>query len=125
MFNQSDIAALNANIEQWNDETVSQVRDSIDGLNIKRYRYSQNPRPLINAFRSKLRKDFELVNRISYSMPRSAIFLHKGVSRGHGKNNPRQAKEWLMPVIDSRMDALGDIVADGQGDLVINALTIK
>lgn len=58
-------------------------------------------------------------------MPRSAVFLHKGVSRGHDKNNPRKAKEWFQPVVDKNIDSLADIVSNGQGDLVVNALKIK
>lgn len=125
MFQSSDIDDMNSRVEGWNDETVSQVKGSIQSLGLKRYSYSQNPRPLIDAFRSKLRKDFDVVSQISYSMPRSAVFLHKGVSRGHGKNNPREAKEWFNPVVEGRMGELGDIVADVQGNMVVNALTIR
>lgn len=125
MFQPEDIEKLNQEVQNWDMMNKAEVKGQIDQLGIKRYSYSQNPIPLARAFRSRLRKKFEMINTISYSMPRSAVFLHKGVSRGHGKNNPRKAKEWFQPVVDKNMDALADIVSDGQGDLVVNALKIK
>lgn len=125
MFNQNDIENLNIKIENWDDRNKAEIKSTIDSLAIKRYAYSQNPLPLIKAFKSRLKKKYDVVNTISYSMPRSAVFLHKGVSRGHGKNNPRQKKEWFQPVLDKNFDELAEIVADGQGDLVVNALSIK
>jgi hypothetical protein len=125
MFNPSDIQKLNTGIELWNDKNKADVISEMDALDIKRYSYSQNPVSLRKAFKSKLRKRFDLINKISYSMPRSAVFLHKGVSRGHGINNPRRAKEWYEPVVDRNIDSLADVVAEGQGNLVVNALKIK
>lgn len=125
LFKPADIQNLNDQIENWDMMNKAEVKGQIDQLGIKRYTYSQNPIPLARAFRSRLRKKFLLIDKISYSMPRSAVFLHKGVSRGHGKNNPRQAKEWFQPVVDKNIEALADIVSDGQGDLVVNALKIK
>jgi len=125
MFNPEDIDQFNAEVKNWDDINKAEIKGQIDKLGIRRYSYSQNPVPLRNAFRSRLRKKMDLINTISYSMPRSAVFLHKGVSRGHGKNNPRQAKQWFQPVIDKNIYALGDIVSNGQGDLVFNELKIK
>lgn len=125
MFNPEDIDQFNDQVTNWDNMNKSEVKGRIDQLGVKRYSYSQNPVPLTKAFRSRLRKKFEMINTISYSMPRSSIFLHKGVSRGHGKNNPRQPKEWFQPVVDKNIDSLADIVSDSQGDLVVNALKIK
>jgi hypothetical protein len=58
-------------------------------------------------------------------MPRSAIFLHKGVGKGHPISNPRTAKEWFSPVVDKNIEGLADIVANGGGNLIINNLNIK
>ena len=125
MFEPSDIEKLNTDIELWDDKNKAAVINEMDTLGIKRYPYSQNPVPLRKAFKSKLRKRFDLINKISYSMPRSAVFLHKGVSRSHGKNHPRTAKEWYEPVVDRNIDELADVVAEGQGNLIVNALKIK
>lgn len=125
MFNPEDIDQFNDKIKNWDDTIKAEVKGQIDKLGIRTYSYSQNPVRLRNAFRSRLRKEFDLINKISYSMPRSAVFLHKGVSRGHDKNNPRKAKEWFQPVVDKNIDSLADIVSNSQGDLVVNALKIK
>ncbi len=125
MFEQEDIDKLNEGIEGWEQKNHNDLLSEMDALDIKHSKFSPNKVPLRRALKSTLRQKFGLTNKISYTMPCSAIFLHKGVSRGHGKNNPRQAKEWYAPVIDRNIDELADIVADGQGTLVINALQIK
>ncbi|HRH61021.1 MAG TPA: hypothetical protein PL045_10655 [Chitinophagaceae bacterium] len=125
MFQQADIENLNTDIEIWGDKNFANIKSEIPALGIQHYPYSRNPKPLAQALRQKLSKRFSLINKISYSMPRSGVFVHKGVSRGHGKNNPRQAKEWFNPVLNKDLDELGDIVAEGQGNLVVNGLLIK
>jgi hypothetical protein len=125
MFEQRDIDNLNEDISNWNDKNKNDILNEMDVLGIKHSSFSPNKTPLRKALKSKLRKRFDLINKISYSMPRSAVFLHKGVSRGHGKDNPRQAKEWFNPVVDKNIDDLAERVADGQGNLVVNALKIK
>ncbi len=125
MFNAEDIGKMNADIEQWNINNTADLLSEMDALNIKHSKFSPNKIPLRRALKSAFGKKFELIDRISYKMPRSAVFLHKGVSRSHGENNPREAKEWFNPIVDKNIDSLGDIVADGQGTMIINAINIK
>ncbi len=125
MFEQHDIDELNSDIEQWNKRDKSDLLSEMDALNIKHSKYSPNKVPLRRAVKDRLRKSRGLINKISYSMPRSAVFLHKGVSRGHGKNNPREAKEWYEPVVDRNLPDLAEIVANGNGNMIINALKIR
>lgn len=124
-FEQHDIDNMNQKIKAWNEKDVQDLLKEMDSLGIKHSKNSPNKVPLRKALKSKLSQRAGLTNRISYSMPRSAIFLHKGVSRGHSKGNPRQAKEWFNPVVERNLDELADIVADGQGTLIINAINIK
>ena len=116
---------MNERIQKWDEKDLTDLRSEMDALGIKHSKNSPNKVPLRKALKSKLTQRNGLTNKISYSMPRSAVFLHKGVSRGHPKTNPRQAKEWFNPVVDKNLDELADIVADGQGTLVINAINIK
>lgn len=58
-------------------------------------------------------------------MPKSGVFLHKGVSRGHSANNPRQAKKWFDIPTEINMPALQEIVAENDSTYIINNLTIK
>jgi len=115
---------MNSEITRWSDATKRDLIGQLDSLGVKHYAYSPNPEPLRTALKRKLRKQFGVIDRISYNMPRSAIFLHKGVSRGHGKDNPRKAKEWYAPVVDKNIDQLADIVAEGQGNMILNNFTI-
>ena len=115
---------LNSNITGWTKDSLAAAKKEIKSLGIKHYPNSPNPVPLAQALKSATGKKFGLINRISYKMPRSAVFVHKGVSKGHPASNPRKAKPWF-DAIDKRIDALGDIVAEGQGNLIINNLRIK
>ena len=115
---------MNDEITRWSDDTKRDLVSELDSLGVQHYKNSPNKVPLRQALKRKLRKRFDTIDKITYQMPRSAIFLHKGVSRGHGKDNPRKAKEWYAPIVDKNMDKLGDIVAEGQGNMIINNFTI-
>lgn len=125
MFEQKDIDALNESIEIWEVKNYGDLLKQMDALGIKHSKNSPNKTPLRRALKSNLRKKFGVIDRISYTMPRSAVFLHKGVSRSHPKNNPRKAKEWFNPVVEKNINALADAVADKQGTMIINAVDIK
>lgn len=124
-FEYRDIIAFNESVKEWDTNDKQDILSEMDNLNIKHSKNSPNKIPLRKALKSALSKKHEMVNKISYKMPRSAVFLHKGVSRGHGINNPRQAKEWFNPVVEKNLPDLADRVADKCGDLVVNALQIK
>jgi hypothetical protein len=119
------IDQMNDEIEQWDKGTIGDLRAKIRDLNIKHVKRSPNKIALSKALRSKLRQRAGITDRISYSMPRSAIFLHKGVSKGHPISNPRTAKPWYGPVVEKNLDKLADIVANGSGNLIINNINIK
>jgi hypothetical protein len=57
------------------------------------------------------------------------VYVHKGVGRGTPiekvGQTKRKAKEWYNPVIDRRIDELGDIVAEELGAAIVNNLFIK
>ena len=122
---QSDVNKINDDIEKWNNKNLDELRSKLDSLGVKHSRNSPNKIPLKKVLKGRLSQRFGLTNRISYTMPRSAIFLHKGVSKGHPISNPRKAKEWYAPVVDKNIEDLADIVAEGGGNLIINNLSIK
>ena len=125
MFSPADITSYNEEVEKWNDKKDSAILNEMDALNIQHSKHSPNKIALRKAYKSFIKQRGGITNKISHTIPRSAIFLHKGVSRGHGKNNPSRAKEWYNPVIDQHMSELGDIVADNQGSMIINAVNIR
>lgn len=125
MFLREDMEQMNDDIADWNKANTSDIKSKISSLGIRHYSYSRNARPLANVVRGSLHKTAGLVDKIGYTMPRSAVFVAKGVSRGHGKNNPRLAKDWFDSVVDENLDELGNIVAENGGNLIVNALKIK
>lgn len=116
---------INDEIVQWSAQNLADLKAKLVELNVKHYKRSPNKVSLSNALKQKFRQKFGVIDMISYKMPRSAIFLHKGVSKGHPISNPRQVKEWFNPVVDKNIDKLGDIVQEASGNLVINNLNIR
>jgi len=125
MFDQSEADALNDKIRAWDKDNKQELVNEMNQLNIKHYPYSRSPQPLQQALKSRVVEKGGLVNKISYKMPRSAVFVHKGVSKSHPKSNPRQAKEWFNPIVNKNTDKLAEIVAEGCSTLVVNSLKIK
>jgi hypothetical protein len=121
----NDIQELNSNIAGWDRTNMRDLKSELNRLGVKHRKNSPNKISLQKALKSRLRQKSGLTDRISYSMPRSAIFLHKGVSKGHPITNPRQAKEWYSPIVDRNIEHLVDIVAEGGGNLIINNIDIK
>lgn len=115
---------LNSGITYWSNKTFDSLKSELDDLGVVHAKYSRSPVALKVALKKKLSRQRGSINRIAYGMPRHAVFLHKGVSRGHPINNPRKKKEWFNPV-DDRLPELADIVAEGQGNLIINSLSIR
>src|SRR5205809_7554682 len=97
MFEQHDIDKLNSEITEWNKNNKSDLLNEMDALGIKHSKNSPNPTPLRRALKTSLRQRYGLINKVTYSMPRSAILLQKGVSRSHPISNPRQEKKWFAP----------------------------
>lgn len=122
---EQDIEELNNDIESWDEKNLKDLVSELDALGVKHFKRSPNKTALKKVLKSALRKRFGLIDRISYKIPRSAIFLHKGVSKGHPISNPRTAKEWYTPVVNKNIDDLADIVAEGGGNLIINNINIR
>jgi len=119
-----DQQQFNDDITKWTKDGLKAAKTEINSLGIVHLPNSPNPVPLAKAIKSSTKKQLGLINRISYQFPRSGVFVHKGVSRGHPASNPRKAKPWFH-AIDKRVDELADIVSNGQANLVVNNLSIR
>lgn len=116
----------NDKIEDWARKNLNSIKQTIDALGIKHSPKSPNPKALKNNITLKFGKDRDgILNRISYGMPRSGVFEHKGVSRGHGIDNPRTAKRWFDIPTEANLPDLQKIVAENDVTYVINNLKIK
>ena|SRR5690348_10091159 len=119
---ETEIQQTNDDIVHWAKESAKAMRDAEGQLGIRHT-------PGSNWERTSFGRGRGIINRVSFKMPRHAIFVHKGVGRGTTVesvgNTKRRPKPWFNPVIDSRIDDLADIVADGQADLIVNNANIK
>jgi hypothetical protein len=122
---ENDIEQINEDIAGWDSGNKKDLISELNTLNVKHVKRSPNKIALQKALKSSIRKRNGLADKISYKMPRSAVFLHKGVGKGRPITNPGQAKEWYSPVVDRNLDNLADIVAEGGGNLIINNLNIR
>lgn len=66
-----------------------------------------------------------MIEKISYAIPKSGIYVHKGVGRGHLISNPREAKKFFDIPTDKNISELQEIVAEASVNYVINNLKIK
>lgn len=129
MFRPQDVDAYNQEVSNWTKDTRQQAINELDALGVVHRPESRSPIPLRKALRTVVRKNVGVASRISFKIPRHAVFLHKGVGRGTKAsqvgNTSRKAKPFLNPPIEKNLDKLAAIVADHQGTMVVNALMIK
>lgn len=119
----------NGKILAWHEKNFNSLKSEMDALGIKHEKRSPSPKALRNAITKKYRTRNGIIDKLSYGMPRSAIYVHKGV----GKDTPiakqgttaRKAKRWYSNPLDRNLPDLQEIVADADASYVLNNLTIK
>lgn len=126
---QIDLNKTNGKIVGWSKEVLGKLRGRINDLGIRHAANSTSPKAAEKSLSIRTPKRDGLIHRVSYSMPRHMIFVHKGVGRGTpigkaGTTN-RKAKPWFNPVIEENIDDLADIVAEEMGSEIVNKLLIK
>lgn len=129
MFRPEDVDKYNQDVSTWTKETKDAALTELDKLGVVHSPKSKSPVPLRKALKTAMRKQAGVTNRISFKIPRHAVFLHKGVGRGTsisqaGTTN-RKKKPFLNPPIEQNIGKLTEIVADHQGTMIVNALMIK
>jgi hypothetical protein len=129
MFRPEDVDAYNKDVSGWTKDTKAAVVSEMNALGIVHSENSKSPVSAQKALRTAIRKDAGVTNRVSFKIPRHMVFVHKGVGRGtrisQVGSTKRKPKPFLNPVIEKNIGKLGDIVADHQGTMIVNALMIK
>lgn len=125
MFLQSDIDKYNEQVKAWTDETKALLVSTADSLGVKHSKNSQDSVSLQRSIKGRTSQQTGVTNKVSFTFNRSMVWLQKGVSRGHPISNPRQIKDVFNGPIQQRLLLLEDIVANAQGDMIINSLLIK
>lgn len=122
----ADIPYDNEKIKAWQDKNFVAIKAEIDALGIKHAPHSPSPKALKNSLTKKIRVRNGIIDKISYSMPRSGVFRHKGVGRGRGINSGKTIPAgWFDNPTNRNMEELQQIVAENDCTYVINNLSIK
>ncbi|MEI7737077.1 MAG: hypothetical protein WCI49_16525 [Ferruginibacter sp.] len=119
----------NEKISAWADKNLQAVKAEIDALGIQHRPKSPSPKASRNSITKKIRVRNGQIDKISYGMPRTMVFVHKGVGNGTpiskvGQTN-RIAKQWFDNPTNRNFDELQQIVAENDATYVINNLSIK
>ena len=125
MIEIEDSEEYNDEVDQWTKDLIEDFKRELDTLDVRRWAFSPNKTPLRKAIKAKLYKRYGIVNKVGISMPKSAVFLHKGVSKGHPISNPRRAKAWFNPVVDRNIGKLTEIAAKHSVNFIVNSIYIK
>lgn len=80
---------------------------------------------LSENLKARYAMNFGEIERIGYSFPKQGVFSAFGVSRGHGRSNPRKQKNWFESVLDRRVPTLADIVLEMRADMAIESTYLK
>lgn len=124
-----DFSRTNGKIVGWSKETLAKLRAKISELGIRHAANSNSPKAAERSLAVRTPKRDGLIHRVSYSMPRHMIYVHKGVGRGtkitEVGNTKREAKPWFNPVIEENIDELATIVAEEMGSEIVNKLLIR
>lgn len=100
----------------------------------------QLEKKLSKSIESKFRKEFSVINNVSFQFERHGVFVHKGVGRGYKSNgkgfvvrtaknparkNERTAVEWFNPILDKNIPQLADKIAAINTDASVNATRMR
>lgn len=80
---------------------------------------------LKDSIKARTGKEDGVIDFASFAFERHGVFVHKGVSRGHGISNPRKKQEWFNPALDKHLPELADKLAEINTDAAINATRLK
>lgn len=143
-----DVDEQNAIVMAWQSKVRTKLRSSArwfsDGKT-KSFvtRGRQREGKLANSIKSKTRKEFGLIESVTFSFERHGVFVHKGVGRGYAvrgggfvtrtakkrepgqKERDRVAVEWFNPILDQNLPELADKIAKVNADAVINPSRMK
>lgn len=125
----SESNALNADINKWNLQFVWHLKDMILQLN------KNQQSELIKLLRYQYRFSNDLLFKIQYEFPKSAIYWSKGAGKGYAvrmgsiqrlSSNKsatgihRYKSDWFNPVLKEHIEYLAEDVAKHYGSLMAN-----
>lgn len=119
----------NEKIKDWHNNNFNDLKSEMDALDIRHNPRSPSPKALRNAITKKIRIKNGKIDRLSYRIPVSGIYVHKGVGRGttidQAGQGKRKIKRWFSNPTDRNFEDLQDIIAEADATYVLNNLSIK
>lgn len=116
----------NDKIQDWATDNLADIKAEIDALGIKHVPKSPSPKALKNSITKKIRMRNGAIDKISYGMPRSGVFVHKGVGKGRPITSSKlKAKRWYSNPTNRNYSELQNIVAEEDATFIVNNLSIK
>lgn len=125
----SETNALNADINKWNISFVVDLKDMIGQLS------KSQKKELINRLKYQYKFQNDLLFKIQYQFPKSAIYWSKGAGKGYVVQNgniqklatnksksekSREEHDWFNPTLKQSIENLAAIVANHYGSLMAN-----
>ncbi|MCY1720153.1 hypothetical protein OU798_07355 [Prolixibacteraceae bacterium Z1-6] len=125
-----NVEEQNEIVQQWIPKVRTQLKANArqfpDG---KEKSFVQRPgrteKKLHKSITSRTRKEFGEIYSITFQFERHGVFVHKGVSRGHGVGNERTAFEWFNPVLEKHIPELANRIAEHNANAAVNATRMK
>jgi len=119
----------NEKINTWAGKNLADVKAEGSALGIQHRPASKSAGSSLANVAKKIRMRNGMIDKISYTMRRSLVFVHKGVGKGTKINQvgqtKREAKRWFDNATNRNFDDLQQIVAENDASFVVNNLSIK
>jgi len=124
-------AAFESEVKQWAEEQKRLLKENVRFLTnngkrtylrasrkskLQKAVKNSKHKSLATSISMKLRKRFDIPERIIFPFERHGAFIHFGVSREHPRSNPRQKINWFDPVLDFAEEKLADIAMKYYGN---------
>jgi hypothetical protein len=147
-----DLDQINNDIERWGNTAAHTLQQTGSAMGIHHRDGSPSPKPSLSQIIARYKYANGLVHVVSFRVPRTLIYTHKGAGKGMGGtkgsswadkygqqhktnqssfgkmgNGSRREKPFYNQTMESPdgIDQLSDIVVTSIGDAIVNNLLIK
>ena len=129
-INKVDIAAQNNLVKKWAPKVRRNLRTNARKfVNGKTESFvvkgNRTEGKLAKSITARTGMESGVIEFVSFQFERHGVFVHKGVSKGHKLDNPRQKGEWFNPSLDKHLPELADKLAEINANAALNAAKIK
>jgi hypothetical protein len=137
----SEISEQNQLFYRWSSMVARNIRSSAGrftkGKDSSVSKHGRTEYKVKDSIKSKTKMDYGIIDRVTISFERHAVFLHKGVGRGYKMVGGmvvrtatshslvhRHPSDWFNPVIAQSLPELANKIAALNADAVLNTTRI-